>query len=148
MDCCTPSSKEITKTDCPSCGGAGKGIPLITLKSLLKASSLETIEPSNTYAFCPNPSCNIVYFSGTHSQIFEADALKVPVFQKNSNMDVPVCYCFNWTRQRLVQAVKDNQPPIDQIKSHVQSNRCGCEVNNPQGACCLGNVTAYIRSLI
>ncbi len=29
---------------------------------------------------------------------FAAGDLKVPVFQKDSDMDVPVCYCFDWTR--------------------------------------------------
>ncbi|MDH4620169.1 (2Fe-2S)-binding protein [Brevibacillus sp. AY1] len=149
MDCCVPSSTVETAktTNCPSCEGKGKSVPLITLKSLLTASSLETIEPDNTYFFCSNSTCDIVYFSGTHSQTFEEEALKVPVFQKNSNMHVPVCYCFNWTRDRLFQAINNNQLPIERIKDHVQSNRCGCEVNNPQGACCLGNVTAYLRSL-
>ncbi|WP_423805308.1 putative iron-sulfur cluster-binding metallochaperone [Paenibacillus illinoisensis] len=148
MDCCAPSSKvETAKTNCPSCGEKGKSVPLITLKSLLTASSLETIEPENTYSFCPTSSCNTVYFSDTHTQTFEEDALKVPVFQKNSSLHVPVCYCFDWTRDRLIQSVNDNQRPIEHIKNHVQSNRCGCEVNNPQGACCLGNVTAYLRSL-
>ncbi len=149
MDCCTPSNnpKPSMTSNCPSCGEKGKSVPLITLKSLLAASFLETIEPANTYFFCPNSLCNTVYFSGTHSQTFEEDALKVPVFQKNSGMGIPVCYCFNWTRERLFQAISDNQQPVEQIKKHVQSNRCGCEVNNPQGACCLGNVTAYVRSL-
>ncbi|MEC0246335.1 (2Fe-2S)-binding protein [Paenibacillus chitinolyticus] len=149
MDCCASSNnRETAKTGrCPSCGEKGKGLSIITLKSLLIASSLETIEPDNTYFFCPNSSCNTVYFSGTHLQTFEEDALKVPVFQKNSSMHVPVCYCFNWTRDRLFQAYSDNLQPIEHIKEHVQSNRCGCEVNNPQGACCLGNVTAYLRSL-
>lgn len=148
MDCCAPSSYvEPANINCPSCGEKGKCVPIITLKSLLAASSLETIEPDNTYAFCPISSCNTVYFSGTHSQKYEEDALKVPVFQKNLSMDVPICYCFDWTRDRLVQAVSDNHDPIDHIKGHVQSNRCGCEVNNPQGACCLGNVITFVRSL-
>ncbi|MEF3309464.1 (2Fe-2S)-binding protein [Paenibacillus sp. GYB004] len=148
MDCCAPSSiVEPAKINCPSCGEKGKSVPLITLKSLLKASFLETIEPDKPYYFCPTSSCNTVYFSGTHSQTFEEDTLKVPVFQKNSNLDIPVCYCFDWTRDRLIQAVSHNQQPIEHIKDQVQSNRCGCEVNNPQGACCLGNVTAYLRSL-
>lgn len=149
MDCCSPSDKlkTSTTTNCPTCIEKGKSVPLITLKSLLTASYLATIEPDNTYYFCSNSSCPTVYFSGTHSQTFEEDALKVLVFQKNSNMDVPVCYCFNWTRERLFQAIREDKRPVEQIKKHVQSNRCGCDVNNPQGACCLGNVTAYVRSL-
>jgi len=78
---------------------------------------------------------------------FDKDTLKVPVYQKDDALDVPVCYCFGWTRERLIQAVQKNEHPIDHIRQHVQANRCGCEVNNPQGSCCLGNVTAYVRTI-
>ncbi len=102
MDCCTSSNHEgVAKKECPSCGTRGKNVQLITLKSLLKASALETIEPDNSYVFCSNSACSTVYFSGNHSQSFAEDDLKVPVYQKNPSMGVPVCYCFNWTRERL-----------------------------------------------
>ncbi|GAA3409718.1 (2Fe-2S)-binding protein [Paenibacillus hodogayensis] len=148
MDCCAPSnSTEAVKTECPTCGEKGKNVQLITLKSLLKASALEIIEPDNTYVFCSNPSCSIVYFSGNHSQSFVENDIKVPVYQKNQRADVPVCYCFDWTRERLLQAINTDLKPADHIKAHVQAGRCGCEVNNPQGACCLGNVNAFVRGL-
>lgn len=146
MDCCAPSNLiEAVRTECPSCGEKGKNVQLITLKSLLQASPLETIEPENSYLFCSNPACSIVYFSRNHSQTFVENDLKVPVYQKNQSVDVPVCYCFEWTRERLLQTVNTNQKPASQIKAHVQAGRCGCEVNNPQGACCLGNVNDFIR---
>jgi hypothetical protein len=148
MDCCSPSNKtEDLKTECPSCGEKGKSVQLITLKSLLKPPSLEIIEPDNSYVFCSNPACSIVYFSGNHSQTFVENDLKVQVYQKNQNTDVPVCYCFDWTRVRLLQTVGTDERPADQIKAHVQAGRCGCEVNNPQGGCCLGNVNAFVRGL-
>ncbi|OCT15105.1 (2Fe-2S)-binding protein [Paenibacillus pectinilyticus] len=146
MDCCVPSNHiETITTECSSCGEKGKNVQLITVKSLLKASALETIEPENSYVFCSNPACAIVYFSGNHSQKFVENDLKVPVYQKNQSVDVPVCYCFDWTRERLLEAVGTENTPADQIKAHVQAGRCGCEVNNPQGACCLGNVNNFIR---
>ncbi|KQL45799.1 (2Fe-2S)-binding protein [Brevibacillus choshinensis] len=148
MDCCAPTNTEDVKTECPSCGENGKKVQLITLKSQLKASALETIEPENFYVFCSNSSCPIVYFTGNHSQTFVENDLKVPVYPKKQSADVPVCYCFDWTRERLLQANgTDDQKPADQIKAHVQAGRCGCEVNNPQGACCLGNVNAFVRGL-
>ncbi|MBB6670707.1 putative iron-sulfur cluster-binding metallochaperone [Cohnella nanjingensis] len=148
MDCCTPSNNVgVSKSECPSCGNKGKNVQLITLKSLLKALALETIKPDNSYEFCSNSACTTVYFNGNHSQTFAEDDLKVPVYQKNPSMDVPVCYCFDWTRERLMKAAGTAQQPADQIKAHVQAGRCGCEVNNPQGACCLGNVNAFARDL-
>ncbi|WP_373231819.1 (2Fe-2S)-binding protein [Cohnella sp.] len=148
MDCCAPSNNTgAARTDCPSCGEKGKNIQLITLKSLLKASALEKIEPENSYGFCSNSVCSTVYFSMNHLQTFAESDLKVPVYQKNPSMNVPVCYCFDWTRDRLLQAAGTHQQPAKQIKVHVQAGRCGCELNNPQGACCLGNVNVFLGGL-
>jgi hypothetical protein len=144
-NCCKPTVKNETIDNvCPVCAQKGKRVAIITLKALLKPLGLETIHPESSYAFCATPSCDVVYFSD--SQTFGKDALKVSVFQKNNALDVPVCYCFDWTRKRIAQSIESNQHPIDHIKEQVQANRCGCEVNNPQGACCLGNVTAFVRS--
>jgi hypothetical protein len=145
MDCCAPSNDtRVAKTECPSCDEKGKNVQLITLKSLLRASALKSMKPENFYVFCSNPTCSTVYFSGDHSQTFAESDLKVPVYQKNLSMDVPVCYCFDWTRECLLQTGSIDQQPADQIKAHIHAGRCGCEVNNPQGACCLGNVNAFV----
>ncbi|MBB6676244.1 putative iron-sulfur cluster-binding metallochaperone [Cohnella lubricantis] len=147
MDSCCQISTEkpATPSQCPNCHQKGKSIQLITLKAMLQPTALETIHPEMTYNFCNNAFCGVVYFSD--EQTFGKDMLKVSVFQKDDALDVPVCYCFGWTRERLIQAVQQNQRPIDHIREQVQANRCGCEVNNPQGACCLGNINTFIRSL-
>ena len=148
MDCCTQTKREGTmKTSCPNCGQNGRHVPLITLKSLLKPTALATLDPECDYAFCPNPSCETVYFALDGPLTFAAGDLKVPVFQKDSDMEVPVCYCFDWTRKRIMQAVRQGGNPLQEIKAHVQAGRCGCEVNNPQGACCMGNVVEWIRQV-
>jgi hypothetical protein len=36
---------------------------------------------------------------------------------------------------------------LNTIRQNIKENRCGCEVNNPQGSCCLGNITEYINEL-
>ncbi|TVY02102.1 putative iron-sulfur cluster-binding metallochaperone [Cohnella terricola] len=144
--CCqTPTEKPTTLNQCPVCHQKGKNIQLITLKAMLKPTSLETIQPELSYSFCSNSSCEVVYYSGL--QTYDKDALKVSVFQKDDSMDVSVCYCFGWTRERLINAVQEKQLPTEHIREQVQANRCGCEVNNPQGACCLGNVSTFIRNL-
>jgi len=145
-NCCETTISELrTHLQCPSCLQTGKAVPLITLKSLLKPTALQTIEAESPYVFCATPSCEVVYFNP--SQTFDKENLKVPVFQKDVGMDVPVCYCFDWTRERLIDAVKESLDAIGHIRKQIQANRCGCEVNNPQGACCLGNVNSYIRKL-
>jgi len=75
-------------------------------------------------------------------QIFSTEQVKVPVFQKDRGLNVPVCYCFGWSRSRIQQEIiKTGKSSAEtNIRSHIQAGRCGCEVNNPQGSCCLGNV--------
>ncbi|MDF9839625.1 MULTISPECIES: hypothetical protein [Paenibacillus] len=103
--CCqTPLKKPTTPTQCPVCKQKGKGVQLITLKALLKPRALETIHTESTYTFCTNSVCEVVYFSDV--QTFGKDMLKVSVFQKDDALDVPVCYCFGWTRERLLGSVK------------------------------------------
>ena len=142
-DCCTISSHGVGHQQCPICHGLGKSVKGITLKAL--PSALERIQPGDSYFFCPNPQCEVVYFS--EAQHFNKTEVKVPVFPKDRGPEVPVCYCFGWTRNRLAHAILKQEQPIASIHDHVQENRCGCEVNNPQGTCCLGNVTDFIRQL-
>ncbi len=35
-------------------------------------------------------------------------------------MDVPVCYCFDWTRERLLYEGGLDQQPTEQIKAHAR----------------------------
>jgi two-component system sensor histidine kinase YesM len=50
-------------------------VPLITVKSLLKPSSLEAIQSKRGFNFCPNASCDTVYFNDFQS--FFKNNLKV-----------------------------------------------------------------------
>jgi hypothetical protein len=56
---------------------------------------------------------------------------------------VPVCYCFGWRRGQLQDP--SNCHATDEITAHIQAQRCGCEVNNPQGCCCLTNVRSAME---
>lgn len=143
-DCCAvPTPPKDNNVLCPECKQKGKAVEIITLKALLIPSTLETIHPHVSYGFCQNYGCDVVYFSD--NQTFRKRDVKVPVFQKDDGINVPVCYCFGWTRQRIAHAVQQKEQPLKHISEQVQANRCGCEINNPQGSCCLGNVTAYVR---
>ncbi len=132
---------------CPGCGTLGKPVELITLKSLLRPPALERLDPGVAYFFCENSPCEVVYFAS--GLVFSVDDVKVPVFQKDPGLDVPVCYCFGWTRRLLADelAATGQSTAAAHISGHVRAGRCGCEVNNPQGSCCLGNVRATVKAL-
>jgi len=150
-DCCNSNqdTNQVNQTSiCPNNGSKGKIVPTITLKSLLLPEALASLNPNQTYRFCASPDCEVVYFSDDQ-QTFTTKDLKVSVFQKNNKEPVPVCYCFGWTPKRIDYEIKTlgQTNAVEQITSHVQAKRCGCEVNNPQGSCCLENVKSIIKSL-
>lgn len=141
-----PFSANAWQPLCPRSGEQGIPVQLITLKSLLCPRALAQLNADSSYAFCQDPICPVVYFS-EQGQSFGVDDLKVPVFQKESGEDVPVCYCFAWTRRRIRQELQGSTTPqaiLAEIAAHIKARRCGCQVNNPQGFCCLENVRQVI----
>ncbi|MFS8866522.1 (2Fe-2S)-binding protein, partial [Synechococcus sp. H55.9] len=130
-----PFSANAWQPSCPRSGEQGIPVQLITLKSLLFPRALAQLDADSSYAFCRDPICPVVYFS-EQGQSFGVDDLKVPVFQKESGEDVPVCYCFAWTRRRIRQELQGSKTPqaiLAEIAAHIKARRCGCQVNNPQG---------------
>lgn len=144
MEACCKNTKIEMDAECPSCKNKAKQVKLITVKSMLKPAALETLNANAQHYFCSTEDCDVVYFDTNHKTYLVSD-IKVAVHQKN---DVaPICYCFDWTKEKINQYVEKGLTPVDHIRENIKENRCGCEVNNPQGSCCLGNVTKYIKKL-
>lgn len=151
-DCCgVVNENQQVKTEvsvCPHCGGNGKTMKIITLKSLLVPEALVKLEPNTTYKMCGNQECTVVYFNEL-GNAFSINDLKVTVFEKSKGEDSPVCYCFGWTKSKLKTEVEQTgtSTAIRSISEHIKAGRCGCDVNNPEGSCCLGNVKKVLDSL-
>lgn len=150
-DCCAPNNNSITidtETNCPRCGSKGKAIKIITIKSLLLPKALATLEADKNYKMCSNQECEVVYFN-EKGDIYQTQDLKVPVSFKNDDPNCPICYCFGWTREKLKTDYEQigHSTAVNEISEHIKAGRCGCEVNNPEGSCCLGNVKKYLASL-
>jgi hypothetical protein len=91
-----------------------------------------------------------VYFSAGGEQMIPESALRDPVYQKHlEDDDVFVCYCFRHTAGsvRARQAEVGRPGVIEAISSGIQRGLCACEIRNPQGSCCLGNVRALLNSV-
>lgn len=145
--CCAPSGFEQRDARrCGACGTIGRSIGLITLKALLQPAALETLTTEDHY-FCGSPACPVVYFG--ERTVFRREDVLVPVFQKGAEGCRTVCYCLEVAEDQVRGEVEAAgvSPSAERIKKLVQSDRCACEVRNPQGTCCLGNVTAVIRSV-
>lgn len=153
-NCCSSGSgsgnKNIKENTivCPSCKTKAKNVQLLTIKSMLKPAVLGSINAKESHYFCATKDCYVVYFDTSHKEYFLSD-IKVDVHQKDDSLRTPVCYCFDWTKEKIKQYVENELTPnpLEHIRANIKENRCGCEINNPQGSCCLGNVTKYIKGL-
>lgn len=134
------------KAVCPKCGKMGKPVDTYTVKGLL-AVSLAVLRPVS-YAFCRNPDCAIVYYSLDGQQTFGEADLRERVYQKSPEDEtVFVCYCFRHTLGDIkTDAGQGGESSIvRQITEGIQNSLCACDIRNPQGSCCLGNVRAVVQ---
>jgi hypothetical protein len=86
-----------------------------------------------------------VYFSD--QAVFRKPDLKVRVGVKETADPIPLCYCFDYSREDVRQDIETAGMTrvLDDIKAEVQGGFCACEVKNPSGACCLGDITRAIQ---
>lgn len=82
----------------------------------------------------------MVYFG--REAAFRRDDVLVPVFQKEPPGDRTVCYCFSETEGDIRREIEETgrASAFQRITALVKAGRCACELRNPQGSCCLGNV--------
>ena len=148
-DCCAviPAHSQATSQVCPVCGTKGKNIDTQTVKAML-AVSLRGLG-SATYRFCRTESCGVVYFGET-GDVYSEDNLRERVHQKHPDAaDVFVCYCFRHTPGSIQREVliSGASTVVEQVNAGILAGQCACEIRNPQGSCCLGNVTATVKRL-
>lgn len=132
---------------CPDCSKAGKPVQGQTVKALL-AVSLRAVGDAD-YLFCRTPTCPIVYFASDGSHVFTAEQVREQVYQKlPDEAGVFVCYCFRHTVGDVRDATTEGQAAlVEDINEGIQAGQCACDLRNPQGSCCLGNVRAMIKRL-
>jgi hypothetical protein len=152
-DCCgskaasTRGSASPAPEFCPACGKKGKNVERITIMALLTPAARVRLN-GDGHRFCPSSDCDVVYF-GARETYARAD-LNVRVGQKETDPSRLVCYCFNHTVQSIIDEIAATGKPtaVDSIKAEIQAKRCACEVTNPQGTCCLGNVGQAIKEIV
>lgn len=149
MVCCSPGPDSCAGPaaaklpPCPRCGHGGKPVTTLTVKSLVRDHTRVSVQ--ERYWFCRAPDCDVVYFSG--SGIFRKPDVKVRVGLKEQEDPVPLCYCFDYTRENVWRDLeKSGHTDIPaRIKAEVQAGFCACKVKNPSGTCCLGEIHRAIQ---
>ncbi len=141
-ECATPQREA---SICPACATKAKPVSTLTVKSLVRDHT--RVSAGDTYWFCRQPECDVVYFSG--AQLFRKADLKVRVGIKEHEDPIPLCYCFEYSRAdigRDIESLGKTEIP-DRIKAEVQAGFCACEVKNPSGKCCLGDVNRTVNEI-
>ena len=144
MDCCNTSLNK-ANFSCPHCSQEGNAIENITLRSLLHEELLKNIKSESSYKYCKSSECDISYFS--KENYFKVSDLKIKMTDKDQSLDVPVCYCFGYTRESILKDIitTGETNALEEIKNKMKDPGCFCERSNPQGTCCLGNVAVWIK---
>jgi hypothetical protein len=134
---------------CPICSYKSKKVDTITLKAMLNISLL--VLQDGPYFFCATADCPIVYFAVDGKQSFTKNQVRVPVYQKEAhNATVPVCYCFDHSPASIRAELEatGQSTIIAEIEQGIKAGQCACDIRNPQGSCCLGNVRAVIEQVL
>lgn len=148
-NCCSlPETRGTAPTvaACPVSGTRAKQVDLLTVKSLVR--HLPFAMPRAQYYFCNSPGCDVVYFSNDpEAPIFRSEDLLVRVGAKERADSIPVCYCFGVTRQQIWEEIQraGHSTAPERIRAEVQAGNCACEVKNPSGKCCLGDIIGVVR---
>jgi hypothetical protein len=152
VDCCNSktgtacAASEAKPNACSSCGHQARPVTTLTVKSLVRDHT--RVPATAEFFFCRTHDCEIVYFSG--DVVFRKCDLKVRVGLKEVQDPIPICYCFDYTRADIrndLESLGKTEIP-ERIKAEVQNGFCACEVKNPSGKCCLGDVNRVVKELM
>ena len=142
---CEPSTPR-PSVECPACARPGKTVDTLTLKAMLAHPLTELLAVE--YRFCRTPECPVVYYSADGGQRFLERDIREHVHNKHPDDDsVFVCYCFRHTPESIKKelAITSRSTVVATITAGIQAGQCACDIRNPQGTCCLGNVRAVIE---
>ena len=148
FDCCSAAEGgEPGIDDCARCGKKGMPVSLATVRAMVRADVDAVKLSAQAYRLCRNLICPAVYFAPGITIV--KTELRVPVNFKEKNYEGPVCYCLDHTVESIREEIQSSgrSTAFDMITKEVRAGRCACEVKNPAGTCCLGDVLKVVKSL-
>jgi len=149
--CClvTEKTPAPARADCPISQISSRKVQRKTLEHLLnpgKVAEMQNVQ----YYYCTAPDCCAVYFSNENVPYFTVEDVQVKVLAKDKGDEVNVCYCFNWTRGRIKQQIKETckSSAALEIAREIKAGHCACDIKNPKGECCLGDVNSFVKAIM
>lgn len=150
MNCCRNGAFESLRAAlaaCQACGETGKVVARQTVVHQVVSEKLSFVVDGD-YRFCGSADCDVVYYSD-HGIAFTTDDVREPITSKTIGDERPLCYCFGFTegnvRRELLLKGETTIPA--QVTQFIKENLCACEVRNPSGLCCLGEINRTVKRL-
>jgi Zinc binding domain len=131
---------------CPKNGKICKPVPRITVETLTGPEHRRSLT-SMPYSFCDSPDCDVVYVSASGEQVITKNQLRVRVGIKEKEDPIQFCYCFDFDRKAIWDDIrlKGTTDIPRMITDRVKAGECRCEVTNPRGSCCLGDIYRAVK---
>src|SRR5260370_6814036 len=151
-DCCSVNANTEAAPAvmaCPVNGARSKQVDMLTVKSLVRQLPLGM--PNTQYYFCESSDCAVVYFAlDPEAPRFRLQDLAVRVRANETAHPIPICYCFGFSRQDIWDEIRrmGKSTVAQRITAEVRAGNCACEVKNPSGKCCLGDVARTARDIL
>lgn len=135
-----------TADGCPRCNAPGRKVRPTTPRSLLKPEAIARLDAAGDLRFCRTRDCDVVYFGAAGTIPFDTGDLRVAVFQKSTDPNRLVCYCFEQSVAGIQDEVQrtGQSGAAERITARCRAGLDRCDETNPQGSCCLGNVRAVV----
>ncbi len=148
--CAIVVDKEIPNADsrCSTCRIEGRPVERQTVFHHVKHEHLDRVN-GEAHRFCAEPHCPVVYY-GDEGTRFTVHDLRELVTTKTQGDKRPICYCFGFTegdaRKETERTGQSTIPAT--VSGLIKVGMCACEVRNPAGVCCLGEVNRTVNRLL
>lgn len=118
-----------------------------TVRALVRDDHPGLLE-DHEWMFCAGSNCPIVYFTAG-GDVIDKSAVRVRVGLKEKDAPRPVCYCFGHTVESMREEWDrtGRSTAMASITAKVKEGECRCEILNPEGICCLGQVNRIVKGL-
>jgi len=138
-NCCSTNNNTANKSTaankhiCPANGKPYTKIPSHTLFHHLKKPWLWKSDNTQSYYFCDDPNCDVVYFAEDNSVIKKSELRTTVGIKEKNNSDELVCYCYGVT----FADARLNDDSKAFVLEKTKQKICACDTRNPSGRCCL-----------
>ncbi len=140
-------TKETPQNACRECGEIGRVVARQTVVHHVKSEKLSSVG-DDEYKFCSSAKCLVVYYAAS-GQTFMVDDMRELVASKTTGDARPLCYCFGFTegfaRREIMQTGESSV--AKQVSRFIKEKVCSCEIRNPSGVCCLGEINKTLKRL-